>query len=113
MKRMLNYFFPRKNRPRGVPTHLIAPYDITKATREQKLAMMTGRVRSPDTFDRLAEKHGVTKLRELLPFLPAPRRTLFSEKLLALLWRWNGHYRGKPYKFEGDNRLGANYRFKS
>lgn len=108
----MKYFFPHKRRPPGVPTQFIAEYDIRKADREQRLAMMTGRVRSPDTFDRLAEKHGVKTTRELLHMLPVPHRMRFWDKLLSLLWRWNGHYRGKPYKLGGDDTLRVEYRFK-
>lgn len=96
MKPWRRYFFPRPPLP-GVPHQLIAPYDIRTANREQRLAIMAGKARSPQAADKLFDQYGVKTTQELLHKIPPPSRMTFKEKLVALIWRWAGHYRPRRY----------------
>jgi hypothetical protein len=90
-------YFTKKPRVLPPPRHLISEYDITKADRQQRLGLMSGRVRSPGAYDALSARHQTKTAMELIEKLPPPKPRTFSQRLKALVWRWAGQDRRKNF----------------
>jgi hypothetical protein len=89
MRGLLALLFPGKRR-RGLPTHLVTPFDMRDVSDDELIIFRSGRARDRAYVERLMRRYHTTNAVELLKRMPGARQRSLADRILVIFQRGLG-----------------------